>query len=248
MISQDQFEADDLFYSFIIDLYLNKKIPVSGIAIHADDRDILGCIMSSSIHRIGLTSKTPSVFVENYIDVLSKYGYVQYNTILPYTLFYGKPSNNLSRMSSCSPADLYKSFINYTKGKFKTELLSTEAAFRRWFEYAKKEESLGEAVINEIEERIPVVFPRLNWNKNKAIVKGKFNTKVATDMLTLLREDLILKHLNLKSKTVDQVDRTLLDRWISLYRSGAVSVDNFVTADTSFFFEGEMFNGNVGGF
>ena len=94
----------------------------------------------------------------------------------------------------------------------------------------------------------PVVFPRLNWEPEKAIIKGKLDKNIAVDFLTLLQEKPILRILGLIPKVPEQVNTTLLDKWISLYRSGVMLVDNCQTADTSFFFEEEDNSGNIGGF
>ena len=248
MLSQPQFEADDLFYCYILNMYLDNKIPSSGVELHCDDRDLLGCIMTPAIGRVGLTSKTPAVFTNNYSAVLSKDEYVHYNSILPYTLFFGKASNNLGRIKSFNAKTLYFDFLQFASKRFKPELLSTEDVFRLWVDNAKTEQRYEPKVFEEIESRIPVVFPRLNWEPEKAIIKGKLDKNIAVDFLTLLQEKPILRMLGLTPKVSEQVNTTLLDKWISLYRSGVMMVDNCQTADTSFFFDEEDNSGNIGGF
>lgn len=250
MLSQQQFEADDLFYCFIIDKYIKNDIPSTGIVCHCDDRDLVGCIMTPAISRVGLTSKTPALFTNNYSAILTKDNkYVHYNSILPFTLFYGKASNNLTRVKTVDPELAYYDYLNFvtTKG-FKPELLSTEAAFNGWLQDAKAAGRYSNEVFSEIEGRMPVVFPRLNWDKNTALVKGKLDKNIATDFLSLLEERQILYSLGLKAKLPEQVNTSLLDKWISLYRSGVLMVDNYQSADTSFFFDEGDTGGNVGGF
>lgn len=248
MISQQQFEADDLFYCYILKQYLGNNIPATGISLHCDDRDITGCIMTPQIGRIGLTSKTPALFANNYSAIISKGEYVHYNSILPYTLFFGKASNNLSRIKSNDPKHAYAHFLNYAVPKFKPELLSLEQVFTKWLGYAKENNLFSDAFYTEVEDRIPVVFPRLNWDPDVAIVRGKLNKDIAIDFLTLLDEKPILRMLGLTPKLPEQVNPNLLDKWISMYRSGVTMVDNYLTADTSFFFEGDATSGNIGGF
>lgn len=251
MICQDNFEADDLFYCYMTDLYVNKKIPSSGVVIHSDDRDILGCVLDTRVSRVGLTSKTPTVYPSNYSNVLSNKGFVAYNSILPYTLFYGKPSNNLGVMKSASPDKLYADFLEYTRG-FSPETLSFEIIFKKWLNDVKSSHRFSDSVIEEIENRMPVVFPRLTWDKSKAINYGEYNEKVVVDILSLLDEGLALKHINpdLRARPIDKIDKSILDKWISIYRSGVTSVDNYVPTDSTFFFserEDSSFS-NIGGF
>lgn len=248
MLSQPQFEADDLFYCYILDLYLDGKIPTSGINLHCDDRDLVGCILTPAIGRVGLTSKTPAMFSNNYTALLSKDEYVHYNSILPFTLFFGKASNNLTRIKSTDPKLAYYDFLQYANGKFKPELLSLEQVFRKWLSEVKNSGKYSTGFFEEVETRIPVVFPRLNWDANTAVVKGKLDKNIAVDFLTLLQEKPIIRMLNLTPKVTEQVSTTLLDKWISIYRSGVMMVDNYQTADTSFFFEEEGTGGNIGGF
>ena len=114
--------------------------------------------------------------------------------------------------------------------------------------YAKENNLFSDAFYTEVEDRIPVVFPRLNWDPDAAIVRGKLNKDIAIDFLTLLDEKPILRMLGLTPKLPEQVNPNLLDKWISMYRSGVTMVDNYLTADTSFFFEGDATSGNIGGF
>lgn len=248
MLSQPQFEADDLFYCYVLTKYLDNDIPASGIQLHCDDRDLLGCILTPAIGKVGLTSKSPAIFSNNYSAVLSKDEYVHYNSILPYTVFYGKASNNLTRIKSINPKILYYDYLQFAAKKFKPELLSLEDVFTMWLDDVKSRQCYEPKVFEEIETRMPVVFPRLNWDPNVAIVKGKLDKSIAVDFLTLLQEKPILRMLGLTPKIADQVSTTLLDKWISLYRSGVMLVDSYQTADTSFFFEEESTGGNIGGF
>lgn len=248
MLSQQQFEADDLFYCYILDLFGSNSIPASGINLHCDDRDLVGCIMTPNIGRIGLTSKTPAMFSNNYSAILSKDEYVHYNSILPYTMFFGKASNNLHRFKSVNPKLAYLDYLNYVGDKYPAEYLSFSFVFEAWLEDTKQRGEYPDSFYEEVQTRMPVVFPRLDWDKDKAIVNGKLNKEIATDFLTLLQEKSILRMLGLTPKLAEQVNTSLLDKWISLYRSGAMMVDNYQTADTTFFFEEDETGGNIGGF
>lgn len=255
MISQDNFEADDLFYCFIVSKFIQSlkepgAIPSDGIQIHCDDRDLLGCIMHPAISRIGLTSKTPAVFSNNYSDILAKSGYfVAYNSVLPHELFFGKASNNLKSIKCAEPKKAYLDFLKFGMDKYKPEMLSMEFVLNNWISFSREQGVYTEEFYTELEERKPVVYPRLNWEKDKAIIKGKLDKHIATDYLSLLREKSLLRMLGLQAKNPEQVNTNLIDKWVSIYRSGVVHVDNFITADSTFFFSDESSgSGNIGGF
>lgn len=257
MLIQDNFEADDLFYCYIISRYIEhiKKpysniLPSDGVEIHCDDRDLLGCVMHSRIFRVGLTSKTPTVFVGNYESILQKSGYlIQYNSVLPHEMFYGKQSNNLHKMKTIDANKGYLSFIKFcTENKINNELWSTELIFNKFLVYAKSNNIFEESTFKELEERKPVVFPRLSWDKNKAIVQGKLDKSIATDFLSILQERNLLSMLGLNYKSEEQVNPYLLDKWISLYRSGVIDADSYMTSDSTFYFTDTSLGSNIGGF
>ena len=254
MIMQDNFEADDLFYAYCITKYLRnakgeRVIPFDGIALHFDDRDILGCLMLPSMSRIGLTAKTPVTHSGNYTAVLTKsckYPVV-YNSILPYNMFFGKQSNNLSPMKTAKPLELYLDFLEFTSNRFKPELFSTEIVMNAWLENLKQSNKFSIDVITEVEKRKPVVYPRLTWNPDIAIIKGNLNKQIAEDYLSLLDERNLLQMYKLRFSNESYTKTYLLDKWISIYRSGVCHIDNNLTADSTFFFNGAD-AGNVGGF
>lgn len=250
MLSQKEFEADDLFYCFVLDMFTKKKIPFDGINLYCDDLDLAGCIVYKSIYRMGLTSKTPMLTCDNYSYILHRHGMsIPYNAVLPFIMFYGKPSNNLKVFKSADHKECFNAFMQFANENFKGKenLFSLELVMRKFLEYCQASGLYNEAFFNEVEERIPVVYPRLGWNKDVALIKQKLDKRIATDFLTLLDEKRLLSMLHLKPVSEDSVSKTLLDKWVSIYRSGTTSVDNYVTADSTFFFEGDT-HGNVGGF
>lgn len=250
MLSQKEFEADDLFYCYIMDMYTKHKIPTDGINLYCDDLDLVGCVVHPAIYRMGLSSKTPMITVDNYSFMLHRNGMnIPYNAVLPFIMFHGKPSNNLKVFKSADPKECFNAFMKFANNNFKGKecLFSLELIMRKFLDYCKFNGMYDEAFYNEVESRIPVVYPRLNWNKEIAFIKQKLDKKIATDFLTLLDEKRLLSMLHLDTVSVDSVSKTLLDRWVSIYRSGTTSVDNYVTADTTFFFEDDT-HGNVGGF
>lgn len=256
MIIQDNMEADDLFYCFIIDKYVKHikepykgHIPNDGIWLHCDDRDLLGCLLDVNIQRVGLKSSTPTVTTANYEAVLSKNGYyVTYNSVLPHELFYGKTSNNLKKISSCDPTAVYFDYLSFCDNQnIDKSRWSLENLMNMFLKYAQGKGMYSDDFYKEIKKRMPVVYPRLSWNNN-AIIRGKLDKKFATNFLSLFQERHLCQLLGVPYKSPEEVPSNILDYWISMYRSGVVDVDNFITPDSTFFFSDTSSSGNIGGF
>lgn len=249
MLMQDNYEADDLFYNFIIEKYFISGIN-ENIWLYCDDLDLVGCVMSDKISRFGLTKHTPLLTVDTYSTILHRSGKdIPYNCVLPYILFYGKQSNNLKQIKSVKPAYAFMSYYKFVTTKFngKEALFSLKQVLDSWISYLKETNEFQEEFFNEIEERIPVVYPRLGYDKDKAFIIGKLENDTASRFLTILEEPNLIEMLGLKKLPYESVQKSILDKWIALYRSGTVHVDSGMTADESFYFSSDE-NINVGGF
>ena len=251
MLSQKQFEADYLFYCFIIDKFLTKSIPSDGISLYCDDLDLVGCLIDKHIIRYGLKANTPMISVDNYPFILHRQGYdIPYNAVLPFILFNGKKSNNLSPIKTEKGRDCFTSFMRFAKEKYagKDNLYSLQNLMNAWLVSCQEQGLYSDNFYNEINSRMPVVYPRLNWDKSSALVTKKLDKKVALNFLTLLQEPKLIRILGMTPIPEETVDKHLLDKWVSIYRSGTTFVDNYVTADSTFFFEESDSSGNIGGF
>lgn len=87
-------EADDLIYS-VVHSNVNDFIEIN---IVTADQDIYGSVIAPHVTITGSNSKAPSIDVSNYEKCVSSKAYVPYNCILPYIVFYGKPSNALKKL------------------------------------------------------------------------------------------------------------------------------------------------------
>lgn len=154
VLKRNGYEADDLIYS-VVESNIDK---FNSIEVITGDADIYGCMISPKVTIIGSNSLRPSFGVDDYPRCVKTGVVVPYNCILPYMVFFGKPSNNLNKL----PVDGKN---QYYLDKFREMLEDNEAlAYGSRFEYFMKFMESGivaEEHSDTVIERALLVYPRL---------------------------------------------------------------------------------------
>ena len=230
---QDNYEADDLIYS------LSQSALNSGnfgdIRIVSDDKDVAGAIIDRRISRIGATSKTSTINVENYSIVLDRNNYIHYNSVLPYIMFRGKQSNNVSPMKDGKY--YYSQFIEYAKNSgVPQSKWSNQTLLLKFVKQMATDGKVDGDFIREVVKRIPVVYPKIDGLKYEDIKPTTIDKSIVADYLSMLRETTALTYLDIMRVDPSTISLSKFDRFVRLYRSGAPYVDNDITTDPSFEF------------
>lgn len=243
-ICVNNYEADDLFYSIVEDELENKRY--GGVYLCTDDSDISGAIRAPRIARMGLTKKSPFITQSNYVTLVKSGKTIPYNTVLAYHMFCGKPSNNIHALTG-GGAKLYRDYCDFcNRENVIPELRSTEVCMKCWVRDAYTRGRISIETVKEISSRLPIIYPRI-LKELPDYHTTNVDKKLATEYLSILYEPQAAVMLGVSTVDINMLERTKLDSWISLYRSGVVSVDNGVPADTSYFADNTP-EGSVGGF
>lgn len=147
-------EADDLIYSAV----KACKENFVEIEVITGDKDIYGCV-DGTVSVVGVNSNCPSVNVENFSSVADSRGYVEYNCILPYLAFFGKPSNNLGVLKvDRKHKDYYESFVEFAKSNNLLEKGSDLNTLLMFIENS----DMPEEHITALAERALLTYPRID--------------------------------------------------------------------------------------
>lgn len=248
-VYQDEFEADDLFYTLTYDL-VSKDISTN-IKIYSGDADVLGTIITPNITRCGIRKETPTVNSYNYPMVVKPKEYIPYNTILAYHMFCGKPSNNIKGMYK--GRNIYKDFLEFSEAS--TTPLAMQSGWKHmalWCKDAIDRGYINKDQVEEIIKRKEVIYPRMNWDKATAIHYGNLNKELAADYAALFGLLRVSEGLKLPLRNARDVGQNRLDTFVRLYRSGVSNIDAGLPADTTFLFNKDnntsLESQNIGGF
>jgi hypothetical protein len=223
-----------LIYSIIYSLQGTNKF--REINIVSDDADVAGAIIAPNIYRIGATSNSKTVTSSTYPIVLKSNAVIAYNAILPYIMFYGKPSNNVKPIKH---SDVwFNDFLEYSKANnIPSERLSEKKALALYLkhllvDYGDRDKEF----VNEIISRMPVVYPKLDGLKYSDIKSNTLDKNIASTYLSMFRETAAMTYLDVARVDPQSIDLSKFDKFVRLYRSGAPLVDNDLTTDASFEF------------
>lgn len=154
---KDGYEADEIIYNLV----KNNYLIYSEVNIYSGDSDVACNILDSRFNMIGTSTTSPTFNAETYPFSIKKGAVIQYNSILPYIMFMGKPSNNMEpiKMHTGKPMDLYENFLKFCNAQEVPEYdRSNEKWMRMWLFMAKK--NLEPEVVEQIKSRMVLVYPR----------------------------------------------------------------------------------------
>ncbi len=235
-LKQDNYEADDLIAYAVSQLKSQYNI----ISIVTTDMDLAANIVNDHIYIEGANSSTPTVNASNYTWVIKKDTFIPYNAILPFYMFYGKPSNNVKPFKSKKiNTELFTDFINsFKETPIPQALWSNYSVFELWLNAYYPEETEDKL---ELLNRAKYIYPRpvkeslaINckncitslYNEQLAFFLKTFNLEACIEMLGL--QKLVS---SVRTKEMFNYESTYKQSW----QEGTLGVDKCGTADGSLF-------------
>ena len=241
---KENYEADDLIYSIVYSLPYDSY---DMLTIITDDSDISGAIVNDKISRVGATSKTPTLEINNYTALVKTGKYLPYNSVLAYHFFYGKPSNNISSLSNSKT--LFERFLKFVEANnIPDNRLSERYVMLMFCKSLAVSGELTSDDINHWLKRCDVIYPKTDGLKYNDIPDAKVDADIASTHLSMLRETPALTALKVPRLAPNAIVLSKFDKFVSMYRSGASLVDADVTADKGFMFTNEFEGDNTRSF
>lgn len=235
-LKRENYEADDLIAYAVSQL----KSQYSIISIVTTDMDLAANIVDKHIYIEGANSSTPTVDASNYTWVIKKDTLIPYNAILPFYMFYGKPSNNVKPFrNKKTNTELFTDFISSFKDtSVPQSLWSNYKVFELWLNAYYPEETEDKL---ELLNRAKYIYPRqveepLNINCKNCIA-SLYNERLAFFLKTF-NLDTCIEMLDLQ-KLVSAVRTKEMFNYEATYKQswqeGTLGVDACGTADASLF-------------
>lgn len=229
-------EADDLIYS-IVNSNVNN---FASITVYTGDRDIYGCIIDPSVKIVGTSSTRPSLSVFNYETACDSKEKIVYNTVLPYTMLFGKASNALPALHASVPnKKIYSAFLDwYEKKGYNKAEASFESVFIE-FACASSDGLIDGLVftnsdIEMIIERLPLVYPVLDDIPLEQ-VGPEIDVEKLLQFLNFYQQYPATEKFGLNNfvqlVTPPTQMNTMLKRLYSTLKTGTLAADNHLSAD-----------------
>jgi hypothetical protein len=199
--------------------------------------------------KIGTSSKTSVVTARNYASTVRSNKLIKYNTVLPYYLFKGKESNNLASLPHGT--QLYDDFVTwFDNSGIPNSKGSERPTIAKYLQYCLTNKTMTSDFIASLLKRMEVVYPKIHQTPNTTL-KVDFNPDVASEYLSILGLKEVAKMLGVTYKDPDSIENSKFIRWLEVYNTGVVHVDNDKSADQTFWYNNDQANTddeNVGGF
>ena len=197
---KDGYEADEVIYNLVKQNY----IIYNEVNIYSGDSDVACNLIDNRFTMIGTSTTSPTFNAETYPFSIKKGAIIQYNSILPYILFMGKPSNNMEpvRMRKGKPIDLYENYLSFCNAQEIPEYdRSNEKWIQVWLLMAKR--SLDSDVVQQIKDRVPLVYPREIPAEEVQVPLSPYNT---------IKKDEVAKFLRLFGLKYSAINMDLRDK------------------------------------
>lgn len=154
----DGYEADEMIYNVVE----KNRTVFPEITIYAHDADIDCNVIHRGVKVVGCTSNAPVITTDSYPFEIFAGETVEYNTILPFILCFGKSSNNIAPLSLSLKVKndvIYRDFIAYCDSKQVPEAdRCKKTHITRWI--LSKSGKLPETDIDQLLRRVNMIWPR----------------------------------------------------------------------------------------
>lgn len=245
-LKQDNFEADDLVAYAMSQI----KYEYTKIAIVTSDMDLAANICTSGTTLLGASSSIPEINKDNFAQTVKSNCIIEYNMILPYYMFFGKPSNNVKPFKDkATNMRLLSDFGTFCRNNNIPEgQRSLINPFAQWLQYLNTNALLSDDDISELLHRTQYIYPRmvkseLNYDiKNIHNCFDDFNQERLAFFLKTLNLDSLITDFNLQDLVGPTKTREMFayaDAYKDLYTQGVLAVDADTTPDMSHFSSGE---------
>lgn len=231
-------EADDLIINYVRQNY--DKMFEPNFTVVTDDADIY-CVVRDRCIITGASSHGKRVIPTNFEGVVSRNCLVSYNTMTPYLLLCGKPSNNLKPVESGNL--WYRAYLEWLnscpsiapyKGTYKEVFVSFLSRVKELISSGGGPSFMKMSTLIDILKRVLVCFPKECTSRLCPVVASEI-TSDASEILSILCLPNICKYLNIPyDKYALTRSSGYADKWASIYMTSSVDTD--ITADATFLF------------
>lgn len=237
-LKKDGYEADDL-----VAYAIPKVLNYPHIEIVTSDMDLSANLICENISLVGASSAIPTINISNFEQTVKGNAVIAYNTILPYYMFFGKPSNNVKAYrDSATNRTLYVQFINFcNENGILTGKRSTKTAFAKWMWSCLEAGTLSKDDAEELLNRMNFIYPKdlqEPLDVNTGDCETRMNLQKLSFFLKVFNLDTVLSSFGLsdyimqtKTKEVFNYENTYKKE----YTEGTFGVDTCGTADMSLF-------------
>lgn len=237
------FEADEYIYKVVyenLDLYHNMEVLTS------DKGDMAGVILHQGIQLIGTNSQAATITRSNYEFAIRAGVPIKYNSVLPYNVFCGKPSNNLGVLklpSGTKAKDYYLGFLGFcTKYGIDPASMSKVETLNMWIATAMKEGTLPREDALVILERSHLCYPRDIPGVDCRIpfyTYRSMDVAEVTDVLRMFNMNSLARFLGITESvsddTASRAAKAYLWQFRTIYTEGTYQVDNGLSLRTEAF-------------
>lgn len=237
-LKEDTFEADDLIHAAV--LYYSDN--AGTINLLSGDMDIAANLIRERISIRGTASIYPSFDSSGYSTNIKSGAIIPYNTILPYFLLFGKPSNNVPAFATAAKnQELFDSFLQFCdKNRISEGRRSEIGICAQWLLDMMNNKTLLETDIQQLYERMQYVYPK----EYSGDIPEKFKTLAEINQadlaffLKLFNMDTVMQgicpdELILAPKSPAMYE--FISKYKTIYQEGCLAVDNDMSPDDSFF-------------
>ena len=242
-LKQDNYEADDLVAHAMSQI----KYDYTKIAIVTSDMDLAANICTSGTSLVGASSTIPTVTKDNFAQTVKSNAIIEYNMILPYYMFFGKPSNNVKPFrDKATNVRLLSDFGSFCRENNIPEgQRSLLNAFAQWLQYLNTNALMPADDISELLHRTQYVYPRmlkepLPFNIHECF--DNLNKERLAFFLKTLNLDSLINDFNLQELVSPTKTREMFayaDAYKDMYSQGLLAVDAGSTPDMSHFTSSE---------
>lgn len=244
----DTYEADDLVHAAVLK-YNNYA---NNINIYSGDTDLAANLIRDRITLVGTASIYPTFDSSNYEMNIRSGCNIPYNSVLPYYLFFGKPSNNVPAFSDkATNLSLFNQYIEYCeKNHINRGHWSDKGIFSGWLLSCLEDGSLPAETINKIFDRIGYIFPKDYEGElpEKFISIADVNRNDLGFFLKVFNMDSLLQKFNMDEIAVSPRTPEMIQyirQYRETYQNGCLAVDNDISPDTSIFSSSVSIEGAV---
>lgn len=239
----DGYEADEVIYQAVdanLDSYYNMDI------ITSDKGDMAGVIVKPGIMLIGADSKATTISRDNYEFAIRSGVPIKYNSVLPFNVFCGKPSNNLGVLhlpSGAKSRDYYWSYMQYCDAmQVKPEFMSKYVIFKAWLSEKYRAGEIPREDVEVILERATLCFPREIEGLDCTVpfyTYANLDKSEVLDVLRMFQMNDLARFLGIteivNGDNATKADKAYLWRFKTVYSEGTFQADSGLSLRTEAF-------------
>lgn len=248
-LKEDGYEADDLICKAVKDNY-DKFIKIK---IYTADRDLAHLIdKKDKVSIVSPISTSTDINLQNYKWIIDSDRVVEYNTVLPYKVFFGDKSDNIEPVSfktkGWNPESAMKLFVEECMAKFKNdEMLSHPGVMKWWLQLRLQDKKLSVEEIKDLLDRVKVMYPKVP-DLDCSLTEIRLDMNVISEICTMFNLKEVAKHWGIKIPPMTEAIKKAMFEEKRLYETGLQAIDNNVGMDVDIFSEDVYDKTNVKSF